>query len=185
MLCNSTVEIKLFYRFFFSLGFLLQPFTNHRTAGEGGEYFFNSSLPLPTASQTLRYQPGDYCREFTSAHRQQPDSNPKPLVFSHKSLSTKLRNPPTLRFFGTVSSRCSFGKKNCKCRELWKSVIDLRYSRALFKRSSLLNLYVVMAKMLLAVQVHLFGKLLFWRGNNFLDTSILFFSPIRKDKFEL
>ena len=26
-----------------------QPFTNHRTAGEGGGYLFNSSLPLPPA----------------------------------------------------------------------------------------------------------------------------------------
>ena len=32
--------------FFFYLGFLSQPFTNHRTAGEGGGHFFNSSLPL-------------------------------------------------------------------------------------------------------------------------------------------
>ena len=28
--------------FFFYLGFLSQPFTNHRTAGEEGGYFFNS-----------------------------------------------------------------------------------------------------------------------------------------------
>ena len=28
---------------------------NHRTAGEGEEYFFNSSLPLPPTSQTLRH----------------------------------------------------------------------------------------------------------------------------------
>ena len=39
---------------FFSLGFLSRSFTNHRTAGEGGGYFFNSSLPLPPSSQTLR-----------------------------------------------------------------------------------------------------------------------------------
>ena len=32
--------------FFFYLGFLLQPFTNHRTAGEGGGHFLNSSLRL-------------------------------------------------------------------------------------------------------------------------------------------
>ena len=41
--------------FFFYLGFLSRPFTNHRTAGEGGGHFFNSSLPLPTASETLRH----------------------------------------------------------------------------------------------------------------------------------
>ena len=35
---------------FFYLGFLSQPFTNHRTAGEGGGHFFNFSLPLPPDS---------------------------------------------------------------------------------------------------------------------------------------
>ena len=78
-----------FFCFFSYLGFLSQPFTNHRTAGKGGGNFFNSSLPLPTASQTLRHQPGDYCRELTSAHRQQPDSNRQPLVSERKLLTTK------------------------------------------------------------------------------------------------
>ena len=41
--------------FFLSLGFLSQPFTNRRTAAEGGGHFFNSSIPLPPASQTLRH----------------------------------------------------------------------------------------------------------------------------------
>ena len=41
--------------FFFYLDFLSRPFTNHRTAGEWGGHFFNSSLPLPLASQTLRH----------------------------------------------------------------------------------------------------------------------------------
>ena len=40
---------------FFYLGFLSRTLTNHRSAGEGREHFFNSSLPLPHASQTLRY----------------------------------------------------------------------------------------------------------------------------------
>ena len=40
--------------FFFFLGFLSRRFTIHRRAGEGGVYLFNSSLPLPPASQTLR-----------------------------------------------------------------------------------------------------------------------------------
>ena len=65
--------------FLFYLGFLSRTFTIHRTAVEGGGYLFNSSLPLPPASQTLRHQPGDYCRELTSAHSQQPDSNREPL----------------------------------------------------------------------------------------------------------
>ena len=43
------------YIFFFYLGFLSRTFTIHGTAGEGGGYLFNSSLPLPPASQTLRH----------------------------------------------------------------------------------------------------------------------------------
>ena len=39
----------------FYLGFLSQTFTNHRTAGKAGGYFFNSSLPLPPVSQSLRH----------------------------------------------------------------------------------------------------------------------------------
>ena len=58
--------------------------------GEGG-YLFNSSLPLPPASHTLTQQPGDYYRELTSAHSQQPDSNREALVCECKSLTTKLR----------------------------------------------------------------------------------------------
>ena len=57
--------------------------------GRGG-HFINSSLPLATASQTLRHQPGDYCRVLTSAHSQQFDSNWEPLVSKRKSLTTKL-----------------------------------------------------------------------------------------------
>ena len=41
--------------FFFYLGFLWWTFTNNRTAGEGVGHFFNSSLPLPPASQTPRH----------------------------------------------------------------------------------------------------------------------------------
>ena len=44
-----------FFFFFFYLGFLSRTFTNHRTAEEGGGHFFNSSLPLPPASQTIRH----------------------------------------------------------------------------------------------------------------------------------
>ena len=76
---------------FFYLGFVLRTFTNHWTAGEGGGHFFNSSLPPPPASQTLRHQPGDYCRELISAHSQQSDSNREPLVSKRKSLTTMLR----------------------------------------------------------------------------------------------
>ena len=41
--------------FFFYLGFLSRTFTIHGTAGAGGGYLFNPSLPLPPASQTLRH----------------------------------------------------------------------------------------------------------------------------------
>ena len=76
---------------FFLSRFFSQSFTNHRTAGEGGGHFFNSSLPFPPASQTRRHQLGDYLRELTSAHRQQPDSNRELLISERKSLTTKLR----------------------------------------------------------------------------------------------
>ena len=39
----------------FCLAFLSRTFTNHRTTGEGGGHFINSSLPLPPASQTLKH----------------------------------------------------------------------------------------------------------------------------------
>ena len=76
--------------YFFYLGFVSRTFTNYRTAREGGGHSISSSLPLPPASQTLRHQPGDYCRELTSAHSQQPDLNREPLVSERKSLTTKL-----------------------------------------------------------------------------------------------
>ena len=51
------VKSKLIFFSFFSIWFffLSRTFTIHRTAGEEGRYLFNSSLPLPTASQTLRH----------------------------------------------------------------------------------------------------------------------------------
>ena len=80
-----------FFAFFFYLDFLSRTFANHRTAGEGGGHFCNSSLLLPPASRALRHWPGDYCRELTFAHSWQPDSNREPLVSERKSLTTKLR----------------------------------------------------------------------------------------------
>ena len=71
--------------YFFFLGFLSQTFMIHRATREGGGYLFNSSLSVPPASQTLRHQQGDFCRELTSAHSQQPDLNQEPLVSEHKS----------------------------------------------------------------------------------------------------
>ena len=53
----------------------------HRIAGEGGEHFCNSSLPVPPASKKLR--------ELPSAHSLQSDSNREPLISKHKSITTK------------------------------------------------------------------------------------------------
>ena len=66
---------------FFYLGFFSRTFTIHRTARERGRYLSNFSLPLPLASRTLRHQLRDCCRELTSAHSQQPDSDQE-LLFS-------------------------------------------------------------------------------------------------------
>ena len=44
-----------FFFFFCYMCFLPQAFTIHRIAVEGEGYLFNSSLPCPSTSQTLRY----------------------------------------------------------------------------------------------------------------------------------
>ena len=50
------LQSQVFRISFFCLGFLSQiTFTNHRTAGEEGGHIWNSSLPLPSPSQTLRH----------------------------------------------------------------------------------------------------------------------------------
>ena len=63
---NKIIWFVLFYKknifgdiSFFHLGFLSETFTIHRAVGERRDNLFNSSLPLPPASQTLRYQPGE------------------------------------------------------------------------------------------------------------------------------
>ena len=65
----SKCQVFLFFFcfVFFFLGFLSRTFTNYRTVGKRGGHFFNSLLPIPPASQTLRHYPGDYCRELTSS----------------------------------------------------------------------------------------------------------------------
>ena len=40
---------------FFMSVFFSQTFIDHRTTGEGGEHFFNSSLSLPPGLQTLSH----------------------------------------------------------------------------------------------------------------------------------
>ena len=51
---ERNLQRRLFV-FFFYLGFLSRPFTNHRIAGEGEGHFNNSSLSLPPTSQALRH----------------------------------------------------------------------------------------------------------------------------------
>ena len=55
ILTQTLLTERYFFFFFFYLGFLSRIFTIHGTAGEGGGYLFNSSLPLPPASQALRH----------------------------------------------------------------------------------------------------------------------------------
>ena len=44
-----------FFFFFYISGVFFMNIMTHMTAGEGVGYFFNSSLPLPPASQTRRH----------------------------------------------------------------------------------------------------------------------------------
>ena len=90
---------------FFHLGFLSQNLSIYRTAGEGGDYLCKTSLPFPPASQILRHQPGGYCRELTSAHSQQPDSNREPLVSEHKLL--KVLSPYAQKHLNFLKSMIS------------------------------------------------------------------------------
>ena len=118
---------------FFCLGFLSQTFAIHRTAVEGGSYFFKSFLPLPLPSQTLRHQPGDYCRELTSTHSQQPDSNREPLVSESKSLTTKLRAlkqvpEHTFDFLARMNS-------SCKVPKFSDPVVPWNYNTNVFRSS--------------------------------------------------
>ena len=71
----------------------------------------------------------------------------------------------------------TFAKKiNWKSSELWKSVIDMGDSRAPCKRSSLLESYVVMAKIILNCS---FGE-----ETNSCKHQSHFFGPFQKDKLK-
>ena len=77
------------FNFFFYLGFLSRLFTNHRTAGESGWHFFNSSLPLSPASHL------DISRAITEEilplHIIISRSRTGRLVSERMSLTNKLR----------------------------------------------------------------------------------------------
>ena len=79
---NSFVSKKIF---FFYLGFLSQPSTNHRTAGEGGGHFFNSSLPLPPTSQTLTHYSQAITAESSPLHKGSSWTQTRNLWFPGKS----------------------------------------------------------------------------------------------------
>ena len=52
----AVITLDSAFFFFFSIRvFFSRTFTIHGTAGEGGGYLFNSSLPHPPAAQALRY----------------------------------------------------------------------------------------------------------------------------------
>ena len=83
---NSTYEL-----FFFYLGFLSRPFTNHRTAGEGGggisltpHYHFH---PLHRHLDIRRA----ITAESSPLHIASAGLEPEPLVSERKSLTIKLR----------------------------------------------------------------------------------------------
>ena len=83
-------NVRLFtYYIFFDLVLLSRTLTIRRTAGEREGYLFDSSLQLPSASQTLRHYPGFYCRKLTSAHTFQPD-------LYRKTLDSECNSPTTL-----------------------------------------------------------------------------------------
>ena len=70
----------LFLFFFFYLVFLSRIFLIHRVVDERRGYLLISFLPLPLASQKPRHELGYCCRELTSAHNWQPESNMEPSV---------------------------------------------------------------------------------------------------------
>ena len=52
---RGLIQVKLYINSFLTyLGFLSRKLAIRRTAGERRGYFFNSSLPLPLVSQTVR-----------------------------------------------------------------------------------------------------------------------------------
>ena len=99
-------------KIFFYLDFLSGTFTIHRKPEKGGGYLFNSSLPLPPASQTLRQQPVGFCRELTSALGSRLNKGHLRVL---KNLSVIERCP---LMGGNFKKIVTFGTK-CFVRYLW------------------------------------------------------------------
>ena len=66
------------FSLFFYLGFVSWTFMIHRTAGEGGD-LFNSSLPLPPASQPLRHE---LCKLYFLHKRMPPCTRVQTDIFN-------------------------------------------------------------------------------------------------------
>ena len=99
-----TTQVSTLTNIYLGIFFFHEHSRFYRTAEKWRGYLFNSSLPLPHASQTFRYYPGDYCRELTSAHSQQPELNREPLVSECKSLNTNHLSLLTVFDFFTSAS---------------------------------------------------------------------------------
>ena len=82
--------------FFFLSGFCFTNIHEPQNCKGRGRAFHQLLTTTSTCfTYTLRHQPGNYCRELTSGHSQQPDSKREPLVSECKSLTTKLCDPST------------------------------------------------------------------------------------------
>ena len=79
------------YSFLFLSGFSFINSYEQQDSRRRETPFFNSSVRLPPASETLGYQPGDYCRGLTPAYGQQLEQNWELGISEHKLLITKLR----------------------------------------------------------------------------------------------
>ena len=103
---------------FFYLGFLPRPFTNHRTAREGGGHFFNSSLPLPPASQTLRHWAGRLLHRTYIYTQLAAGLEPGTLVSECKSLTTKLRAQVNTKYIFRLSRSYRSPKQNFTAQKM-------------------------------------------------------------------
>ena len=65
---------------FFSIRVFFHEYHDSQGSRGRGRLFLNSSLRLPPTLQTIRHYPGYCCRELTSVHSWQPDSNQKPFA---------------------------------------------------------------------------------------------------------
>ena len=116
---EKNIEGDLLFCSFFYLGFLSQTFIIHRTSRKGEGYLFNSSLPLPLASQTFEHQLGDYCRGLTRSPSQESNENREPLVFGCKPLNTEPRALMSLllRNFFNKTFSCRMPRDDDCCQD--------------------------------------------------------------------